>query len=59
MSQRHKAFKIGEQNTINEEELFLPNLILQKIAVAATLYVTDVIDFKLSPCSICNMFPFW
>jgi hypothetical protein len=28
MSQRHKAFKIGEQNTRNEEELFLPNLIL-------------------------------
>ena len=42
MSQRHKAFKIGEQNTINEEELFLPNLILQKSAVASTVYVTDV-----------------
>jgi hypothetical protein len=41
MSQRHKAFKIGEQNTRNEQELFLPNLILQKIAVAATVYVTD------------------
>jgi hypothetical protein len=27
MSEGHKAFRIGEQNTRIEEELFLPNLI--------------------------------
>jgi hypothetical protein len=28
MSQRHKALKIGEQNTRNEEELFMPKNLL-------------------------------